>query len=106
MKNNTMKKNKEKKEGKMSGGKGSLWFYVIILVIGALIGSVIGEIIGEFSKEGLVHDVFVKGIQVGLNPPPTLDLKVFSLTIGFAIKLNLASVIGILLGAFLIKKIA
>ena len=84
--------------------KAGLWWCVVILVIGALIGSVIGEVIGVFAKQGLIHDTFVKGIEVGL-PSTTLDLKVLNFTIGFTIKLNLASVIGILLGAILIKKI-
>jgi hypothetical protein len=83
----------------------SIWFYVIILIVGALIGSAIGEAIGAVWKEGPVHDFFVQGINPGLNPPPTLDLKILTITFGFTIKLNVASVIGIIISALLIKRI-
>lgn len=87
-----------------SEGSGKLWFYVIILIIGALLGSVIGEAIGVFFKEGIINDMFVKGITPGLKTA-TLDLYVISLTFGFTIKLNLASVIGILCAALLVRKL-
>lgn len=90
----------------MAKGEGkSRWVYVIILVVGALLGTVLGEAIGAFWKEGPIHDFFVRGINPGLNPPPTLDLKVITVTFGFTIKLNVASVIGMILSALLLKRI-
>jgi hypothetical protein len=84
---------------------GSVLFYIVILIVGALIGSVIGEVLGTYVKEGPVYNFFVKGIEFGLTQPVTLDLKIFSFTLGFTIKLNLASVIGFVIAALLLKKI-
>lgn len=82
----------------------SIWYYIIIIVVGALVGTAIGEAIGAFWKEGPVHDFFVNGINPGL-PTATLDLKVISLTFGFTIRLNISSVLGIILSAILFKRI-
>lgn len=81
-----------------------MWFYVVILIIGALLGSVLGEAIGVFFKDGIIHDIFVKGITPGLDTSK-LDLQVIAITLGFTIKLNLASVIGILAAALLVRRI-
>lgn len=97
----------EKGEGRAVSGGGSrgLWFYVVVLIIGALMGTVMGEVIAVYAQTGLVHDVFVKGVDFGLAHPLNLDLKVFNLTFGATVKLNLASVLGMILAAFLVRKI-
>ena len=68
-----------------------------ILILGALIGSVIGEVIGALAPGGYVEAIFAKGIHPGITPPAVLDLKVLTLTLGVTMKINLASLIGIIL---------
>jgi hypothetical protein len=34
-----------------------------------------------------------------------LDLKIFSLTVGFTVRINIASLFGVLLGAYLYKQL-
>ncbi|MEK6645120.1 MAG: DUF4321 domain-containing protein [Candidatus Firestonebacteria bacterium] len=87
------------------GESRGIWVYVIILVIGALFGTVLGEAIGAITPQGPIRDFFIKSIGPGLNPAPTLDLIVLTITLGFTIKLNVCSVIGILVGGLLIRKI-
>ncbi len=89
----------------MSGGGRGLAFYAVVLIIGALMGTVIGEVVGVYAQTGPIHDIVVKGVDFGLTQPVILDLKVISLTFGAIVKLNLASVLGMVLAAFLVRKI-
>lgn len=84
--------------------KGNVWFYVIVLVVGALLGTALGEAIGAFFPEGPIHDFFVRGISPGLEIQ-TLNLVILTITFGFTIKLNVASVIGMVVSALLLKRI-
>ena len=88
------------------GKSGSIWFYIVILILGAVIGSVIGELVGQLGPtEGFFHDILVKGISPGMTPPATIDLKFFTLTFGFTLKLTVSSVLGIVVAGLIMKKI-
>jgi hypothetical protein len=75
---------------------------LLILIFGALIGSTIGEVIGLLLPDGVVKDFFIKSVRPGLEAG-TLDLEVFSITFGFRIKLNIISVLGIALAAYILR---
>lgn len=77
----------------------------VILILGALIGTVIGEVIAVMAPGGIVEKIFSKGINPGLSPPVTLDLKVLSISFGFHVKVNLSSLLGIGLALFLYRKL-
>jgi len=88
------------------GKSGSIWFYIVILIVGAVIGSVIGELIGQIGPtEGIIHDILVKGVNPGLNPASVIDLKFFTLTFGFTLKLTLSSVLGIVIAGLILRKV-
>jgi uncharacterized membrane protein (UPF0182 family) len=90
----------------MSETKGSLGFYIIVLIVGAVIGTVLGEVIGSLiPKEGIIHDFFVTGATLGITKPLEVDLKFFTFTIGLTVKLTISSVIGILLAAAIMRKV-
>ena len=76
----------------------------MILILGALIGAALGELIAYVFPGGILERVFSQGITPGLNPPATLDLKILSLTFGFTVRINLASLLGLVLGAYLYKQ--
>jgi hypothetical protein len=78
---------------------------LVILVLGALIGSVIGEVIAILAPGGYVEAVFARGINPGISPPAVLDLKVLTLTLGITMRINLASVLGIILALLLYRKL-
>jgi len=78
---------------------------LVILILGALIGSVIGEVIGSLAPGGYLEAVFSKGISPGLAPPAVLDLKVLTLTLGLTMKINLASLLGIVLALLIYRKL-
>jgi hypothetical protein len=78
---------------------------LVILILGALIGSVIGEVIASLAPGGYLEKIFAKGYNPGVAPPAVLDLKVLTLTLGLTMKINLASVLGILLALLVYRKL-
>jgi hypothetical protein len=83
----------------------SILVLLVVLLLGALIGSVLGEVIGSLAPGGYLEAVFSKGIHPGITPPLVLDLKVLTLTLGVTMKINLASLVGIVLALLLYKKL-
>ena len=83
----------------------SMVVLLVILILGALIGSVIGEVIGILVPGGYLEKVFSKGVNPGLSPPAVLDLKVLTLTFGLTMKVNLASLLGIVLALLIYRKL-
>ena len=81
------------------------WFdAAIVIVAGALLGSFLGKFVGLAFPEGRIHDLFATDITAGLHPT-NLDLRIIDLTFGCVFRLNVMSVVGILLAAFLYKRI-
>lgn len=78
---------------------------LVIVILGALIGSVIGEVIGTLAPGGVLEKVFSRGVNPGLSPPAVLDLKVVTLTLGLTVKINLASLLGIVLALLIYRKL-
>ncbi len=75
----------------------------LVFILGVILGSVVGELIGLLLPEdNIIRTLFVSGkeFQVG---PFFCDLIVFSFTIGFSLKVNLVSVLGIVLVAFVLR---
>ncbi len=77
--------------------------FLVIIILGALIGTALGELVAYLFPGGILDRIFSQGITPGLQPPATLDLKIFSLTLGFSVKINLASLVGLMLGAYIYK---
>jgi hypothetical protein len=78
----------------------------LVFFLGVIVGSVVGEMIGLILPEGnVMRELFVSGkvLKVG---PLDLDLIVFTLTFGFSLKVNLISVLGIVVVALLLRMYA
>ncbi len=78
---------------------------LVIVILGALIGSVIGEVIAVLAPGGYLEKVFSRGVNPGIAPPAVLDLKVVSLTFGLTLKINLSSLLGIVLALLIYRKL-
>ena len=75
----------------------------LVFFLGVILGSVVGELIGLILPEGnLIRELFVSGKEFQVGPFYS-DLIVFYFTVGFTLKVNLISVLGIILVAFLLK---
>jgi len=75
----------------------------LVFFLGVILGSVVGELIGLLLPEGnVIRELFVSGKEFRVGPAH-LDLIVFTFTIGFTLKVNLVSVLGIIIVAFLLR---
>jgi hypothetical protein len=73
----------------------SLALVALLLFLGIVVGTVLGEAIGLILPQGKVlRDVFVNTVEYHAGPVH-LDLVVFSITLGFSLRANLMSVVGI-----------
>ncbi len=82
--------------------KKSTAFIVFIIILGALIGTALGEVIGILVPGGVVQDFFLKSASASFGPA-TLDIILFTITMGFSFKLNITGVIGILIAAYALR---
>jgi hypothetical protein len=83
----------------------SPWILVSCVVVGALLGGLLGEILTAVFPPGVIQNVFTQAVHPGLTPPVTVDLWLLKVTVGFTLKMNLLTFIGILLGVFVYKQI-
>ncbi|MFH0778181.1 MAG: DUF4321 domain-containing protein [Candidatus Eisenbacteria bacterium] len=79
-----------------------LGYLTLVLLLGLAVGSAFGEILGYLLPESPVKTVFVIGYTY-VFPPATLNLVILTLTLGFTIKINVISVLFVLLLAHLLK---
>lgn len=98
-------KNKKEahKGGKNMALKGEKNFWILLLFI--LGGIVVGGLLGNLASNVDFLSWLSYGEQFGLTTPIELDLSVIKFTIGFMFKINIASIIGIVLAIFIYKKI-
>ncbi|MEK7366660.1 MAG: DUF4321 domain-containing protein [candidate division NC10 bacterium] len=83
---------------------GSTTGLVVLLILGALVGALLGEIIRLLFPGGILEQLFARGVSPGLSPA-TMDLRVLSVTFGFTLRLNLASVLGIALALLVHRRL-
>jgi hypothetical protein len=75
------------------------WIFVVVILAGAMLGSVVADALGQFTYLApLGHSVVF-----GVDPPVTLDLRVVTLTLGFVVRLNLATVLGIIAAIYVFR---
>lgn len=76
----------------------------LVLIIFVLCGLVIGGLLGELAKNISWLSWLSYGQQFGLANPVTLDLGVVELTLGLMFKINVSSIIGIIISVFIYRK--
>lgn len=85
--------------------KKSGWTLLGFIFIGGLLGGLLGEILTVFSPSELIQTIFAKALSPGIDPPLTVNLILIKVTLGFLFKINLLTILGILLGIYLYKNI-
>lgn len=80
---------------------GKTWLFWILLFSGIILGGLLGELASQVSFLSWLG----YGQEFGLTEPLKLDLGVLNVSFGFMFKLNVASIIGILLAVFAYRKV-
>lgn len=78
---------------------------LVFLLIGGLLGGILGEILRLMAPHGTIQNIFAAHFTPGINPPLTIDLILFNITMGFGLKISLLSILGMLLGVYLYKNV-
>lgn len=76
------------------------WLFLIFV----LCGIVIGGLIGELSSTVTWLKWLSYGQSFGITQPVVLDMGVLKLTFALTIKINIVSIVGIIIAIFLYKK--
>jgi hypothetical protein len=82
--------------------KKSLGWILIIVLLGAFIGTALGEILAYVLPLGVVKEFFLRSAIFSVGPA-TLNLVVFTFTLGFSFKLNVIGIIGIGISAYFLR---
>ena len=79
----------------------SIWILIVFLLGGLVVGGLIGKLAeGVPSLWWLCYEN-----QFGFSEPFVLDLSVLKITFGLVFKINVASIIGMILALFIYKKL-
>jgi len=78
---------------------------IIFVLIGGLLGGVLGEILRIMAPQGTIQSIFATNFSLGITEPLTIDLVLIKLTLGFVLKINLLSLLGVFLGIYLYKNV-
>lgn len=77
------------------------WVGILFILSGLVIGGLLGDLAANI--DWLWWLSF--GEQFGLEEPLVLDLKVITITFALMIKINIASIIGVIIGLFVYRKV-
>jgi hypothetical protein len=80
-------------------------YLLLFIFIGGLLGSILAEILQIVAPEGMVQSIFGQALNLGLDPPVTVNLVLMKFTLGFLLKMNLLTILGMLLGAYVYKHV-
>ena len=77
----------------------------IISILFVLAGLVIGGLIGDLAGNVNWLNWLAFGEEFGLKSPIVLDLNVMAITLGLTIKINIASIIGVVIALVIYRKV-
>ena len=79
----------------------NIWILLIFILSGLVVGGLLGDIAGKVDFLWWLS----YGESFGLTSPLELDLSIIKITFALAFKINIASIIGLILAVFIYKKI-
>lgn len=79
----------------------NIWILLVFILSGLVIGGLIGKLAADVPWLWWLS----YAQEFGLENPFSLDLSVLNLTFGLMVKINIASIIGMILAIFIYKKI-
>lgn len=80
--------------------KGKAWICILFILAGLVIGGLIGQL-----TEGVDFLWWLSyGQEFGLSSPLILDLGIIKLTFAVMFKINIASILGVIISIFIYRK--
>ena len=79
----------------------NIWILVLFILSGLVVGGLLGELASSVDFLWWLS----YGKEFGISNPITIDLQVITVTIGVMFRINIASIIGMVLAIFIYKKI-
>lgn len=78
----------------------------LMIASGAVIGTVFGDVAAAVLPDSVVRDFFVLAFDTaryGLAEPFVLDLRIFTITFGFTLRVNFMGVVGMGVAYYLLR---
>jgi len=79
----------------------NIWILLIFILSGLVVGGLLGEIASKVDFLWWLG----YGQSFGLTSPIELDLSIIKITFALVFKINIASIIGLILAVFIYKKV-
>ncbi|PIU77355.1 MAG: hypothetical protein COZ96_01085 [Nitrospirae bacterium CG_4_8_14_3_um_filter_70_85] len=79
---------------------------LLVALLSAIFGGVISNILRHLIPGGILHDLFVQGVEVGMAPPLSLNLAIFHITFGFTLDLSLLAILCAVIGLLVYRKVS
>ena len=79
----------------------NVWILILFILCGIVVGGLLGELASSVDFLWWIS----YGEEFGISNPITIDLQVINITFGLMFKINIASIIGMVLAIFIYKKI-
>ena len=79
----------------------SIWILIIFILSGIVVGGLLGDL--DAKSGGLWWLAY--GQEFGLREPLSVDLSVIKFSFSLLIKLNISSILGMILAVFIYRKI-
>ena len=79
----------------------NVWILIIFILSGLVIGGLIGELANSVSWLWWLG----YGQEFGLSTPFTLDLSVITISFSLMFKINIASIVGMVVAIFIYRKL-
>lgn len=79
----------------------NIWILILFILSGLVVGGLIGELAGRVDFLWFLS----YGQSFGLSTPLELDLNIIKITFGLMVKINIASIIGLIVAVLLYRKI-
>lgn len=79
----------------------NIWILILFILCGIVVGGLLGELASKVDFLWWLS----YGEEFGLSNPITINLQVITLTFGLMFKINIASIIGMILAIFIYRKV-
>ncbi len=85
----------------MATKSSNTWILILFICAGLVIGGLLGNVASQVDWLSWLS----YGQEFGFSQPFVVDLNVLSITFGFSININIASIVGLAIAIFIYRKI-